>query len=288
MNNRKIGTIFLASAAIFAGANGHAYASGYGLRKSTADQTGTAFVGGAAKAYDASTVWFNPAGMALLDNNEVEAGLNYISPTVGFSGSNSNPLTGGNVSGGTRSNNIAPAATGSNFGVFVLNPRWRVGFSVTAPFGQRVAYGDDFFGRYQSLVTSVTDINLSIAASYKVNDHFSIGGGPEIDYFSARLTQALNIPVLSAATGQDPIAQITGNNIGFGYNLGALYQFDDNTRVGIDYHSRIRHNLDGGQKITVPSLYGELSSCGCRAACRLQRLVHDQHHFARCYLPRAV
>ncbi|HTQ72128.1 MAG TPA: outer membrane protein transport protein, partial [Acidocella sp.] len=171
--------MLLASVALLAGASGVAHASGYGLRETTADQLGTAFVGGAAKAYDASTVWYNPAGMALLDDNEFEAGVSLISPTIGFSGSNTNPLTGGTVNGGTRSNNIAPAASGANFGVLALNPRWRIGFSVTAPFGQRIAYADDFYGRYQSLVTSVTDINFAIAASYKVNDHFSIGGGPE-------------------------------------------------------------------------------------------------------------
>ena len=143
--------------------------------------------------------------------------------------------------------------------MLVLNPRWRIGFSVTAPFGQRIAYADDFYGRYQSLVTSVTDLNFAIAASYKVNDHLSIGGGPEFDYFNARLTQALNIPILSAATGQDPIAEIYGNNFGVGYNLGVLYKINDNTRIGLDYHSRIRHNIYGAQKISVPALYGELS-----------------------------
>ncbi|HTQ70491.1 MAG TPA: outer membrane protein transport protein, partial [Acidocella sp.] len=75
----------------------------------------------------------------------------------------------------------------------------------------------------------------------------------------ARLTQALNIPTLSAATGQDPIAEIHGNNIGVGYNLGVLYKINDNSRIGLDYHSRIRHNIYGAQKISVPALYSALS-----------------------------
>src|SRR5271165_6427003 len=239
------------------GAVGPAFASGYGLREATSDSMGNAFSGGPAKAYDASTVWTNPAGMALLDDNELTTGISYISPTVNFTGTATDPVTGGNttgVTGHSNGNNIAPAASAATFAVFKLAPAWRIGFSLTAPFGQRISYPDNFVGRYQSLVTSVTDINLGMAVSYKVNDQFSVGGGPNFDYFDARLTQAINTP-LSPLTGQDAFADTHGNNIGIGYNLGALYKFDDATRVGIDYRSRIRHDLSGETKITVPSSY---------------------------------
>ena len=243
------------------GTAGQAYAAGYALSEGTANSLGTAFSGAPAKAYDASTAYTNPAGMALLDNNEFTTGLSYIDPTVKFSGTATDPVTGGNttgVTGGSHGNNISPAASGASFFVFKLAPAWRLGFSLTAPFGQQIAYPDDFVGRYQSLVTSVTDINLGMAVSYKVNDHFSVGGGPNIDYFDARLTQALATP-LSPVTGQDAFADVHGNNIGFGYNLGALYKFDDATRIGIDYRSRIRHNIDGETRVTVPSIYSTIS-----------------------------
>ncbi len=236
-----------------------AFASGFALREGTADWLGNAFAGESAKAYDASTVWTNPAGMVRLDQDEIDGSVSYIAPSFNFTGSNTNPLTGGNVSGTTGGNAIAPAASGSLFGVWVLSPKFRLGFSVTSPYDERVSYPGDFVGRYQSLVSSITDINFGLALSYKVNDHLSIGGGPNVDYFDARLTQALNVPFLSAATGQDPLADIHGNDLGVGYNVGILYQFDDATRIGIDYRSRIRHNITGEEKITVPALYSLLS-----------------------------
>lgn len=254
--------VFFASALGLAGAtclSSAAFASGFALREGTADWLGNAFAGENAKAYDASTVWSNPAGMVRLDQNEIDGAVSYIAPSFRFTGTNSNPLTGGNVSGTTGGNDIAPAASGSLFGVWALSPRFRLGFSVTSPFGERISYPGDFVGRYQSLVSSITDINFGLALSYKVNDHLSIGGGPNIDYFDARLTQALNVPVLSAATGQDPIADTHGNSLGVGYNIGILYQFDDATRIGIDYRSRIRHNITGEQKITVPAIFSLLS-----------------------------
>ncbi len=250
--------IMLASAAGFAGAmafGAPVFASGFGLHEGSADSMGNAFAGDTAKAYDASTVWSNPAGMALLDQSELQGGVSFIGPSLHFSGSATNPLTGGHTSGVTGGNAIAPAASGASYGVWALAPRWRLGFSVTAPFGERVSYPQNFMGRYQSLASNITDLNFGLALSYKINDHFSVGGGPNVDYFTARLTQNLNTPVLSALTRQDPIADIHGNSMGVGYNLGALYQIDENTRIGIDYRSRIRHNITGAQKITVPAIY---------------------------------
>jgi long-chain fatty acid transport protein len=232
-----------------------AHASGFGLREGSADWLGNAFAGGEAKAYDASTVWANPAGMALLDSNEFDGAASMIAPSIRFSGSASNPLTATSTSGVQGGNGIAPAASGALFGVMVLSPNWRVGFSVNAPFGERISYPADFLGRYQSLVSNITDMNFGVAVSYKINDQLSIGGGPNFDYFQARLTQNLNVPTLSALTGQDPVADIHGNSLGVGYNLGALYKLDDATRIGIDYRSRIRHDITGAQSISIPAIY---------------------------------
>jgi len=237
-----------------------AHAGGFGLREGSADWLGTAFAGDQAKAYDASTVWSNPAGMALLNNDEIDGDVSVIAPDTKFSGHASNPLTPGvNTSGGQGGNSIAAAATGATFGVMTLGPNWRLGFSVTSPFGERVSYPGDFVGRYQSLVSSITDINFGLAASYKINDQLSVGGGPNFDYFQARLTQNLNVPALSALTGQDPVADVHGNDLGVGYNLGVLYQPDDSTRIGIDYRARIRHNINGAQTISIPAIYSVLS-----------------------------
>jgi long-chain fatty acid transport protein len=234
--------------------SGAAFASGFGLREGAADWLGTAFAGDEAKAYDASTAWSNPAGMALLNQDEFDGNLSIISPSLKFTGTASNPI-GGNVTGVSGGNGIAPAATGATFGVLTLGPDWRVGFGLTAPFGERVAYPTGWVGRYQSLVSSITDIAFSLAVSYKVNDQLSVGGGPVFDYFSARLTQSINAGLLSAGTGEDATSDVHGNNIGVGYNLGALYQLDANNRIGIDYRSRIAHSIDGAQIVTVPGIY---------------------------------
>lgn len=234
-----------------------AHASGFGLREGSPDWIGTGTAGDEAKAYDASTAWTNPAGMALLEDDQFDGAISLIAPAIHFRGNATTP-DGLPVDGSQGGNDIAPAAAGVNFGVLTLGPNWRVGFSVTAPFGERTAYPEDFVGRYQGLVSSITDINFGLAVSYKVNDHFSIGGGPSFDYFDARLTQALYAGQLSQFTGQDPIADVHGNSLGVGYNIGILYRLDDATRIGADYHSRIRHSITLSQTVSIPAIYGAL------------------------------
>ena len=97
-------------------------------------------------------------------------------------------------------------------------------------------------------------MNLTISAAYRINEHISVGAGPVIDYFNVRLTQALNIGV-NQLVG-DPVADLHGEDVSAGFNVGGLYQFNDDTRVGLDYRSRITHSINGSQYVSVPQLLG--------------------------------
>ena len=77
----------IAAACVAAGATA-AHASGFALREGSADWMGNAFAGETAKAYDASTVFTNPAGMVRLNQSEFDASVNGIFPTINFSGAN--------------------------------------------------------------------------------------------------------------------------------------------------------------------------------------------------------
>ena len=246
-----------AVAAYAFGATTKAQASGFALREGSTDWMATAFAGDTAKAYDASTVWSNPAGMVLLNQNEIDASINGIFPSINFTGANF-VGPGSTTPGTTNGNLIQSAATGGAYAVWSVTPDFKIGFGADSPFGQRVSNPGTFVGRYQSLVSSITDEQFTISAAYKINEQWSIGGGPVIDFFSARLTQALNIGPASAITG-DPDADLHGSDTAVGYNLGVLYQPTPDLRFGLDYRSRIQHSISGTQSIYVPPLVGLLS-----------------------------
>jgi long-chain fatty acid transport protein len=253
--SRVLAVSALATAGAVGGAGG-AEAAGFALREGSADWMANAFAGETAKAYDASTTFTNPAGMVRLNANEIDASVNGIFPSATFSGANfvGPTLTTPGTQGG---NVIQAAATGATFAVWDFSPDLKFGFAATSPFGQRVSNPTDFVGRYQSLVSSITDLNFSISTAYRINEHISIGGGAVIDYLNARLTEAINIGV-NQLVG-DPVGDVHGDNVAAGFNLGALYQFDDNTRVGLDYRSRITHSINGTQSVFVPPLLAAAS-----------------------------
>jgi long-chain fatty acid transport protein len=232
---------------------GNARASGFELREGSADWMANAFAGDTAKSYDASTVWSNPAGMTRLNQNEIDGSINGIFPSINFSGAN---YVGGTATtpGSTGGNLIQSAATGGVYGLWSVTPDFKLGLAIDAPFGQRVSNPADFVGRYQSIVSSITDLAFDLSAAYKFNEQWSIGGGPVIDTFTARLTQAVNTGPY-AALG-DPVADLHGSNVGVGYTLGVLYQPTQDLRFGVDYRSRIQHDISGTQSIFIPPAIG--------------------------------
>jgi long-chain fatty acid transport protein len=255
-DHRNIGLIWLATGCMVLLPE-LAVAAGFQVRAGSPDWAANAFAGMAAKGYDASTAWSNPAAMTLLPDSELAGGLNAIVPSARFSGEN---LVGPfPTPGQTGGNDATAAATASLAGVWSASQDLKFGFSLESPFGQRLSYPFDFVGRYQSLVSSVTDIELGMVAAYRINEHISIGGGPIVDYFQTRLTSAINTGPTAALTG-DPIADVHhAQDWSAGYHLGALYEFDSGLRTGIDYRSRIREQLEGEQSVSIPPLLAALS-----------------------------
>jgi long-chain fatty acid transport protein len=127
--------------------------------------------------------------------------------------------------------------------------------AATTPFALRSNYPTDFVGRYQALSSSVSATDLTLSAAIRLTEHLSIGGGPVIDYLQTRLTDAVNAGPGPLTDLQD---EIKGDSVSLGYNLGLLYAFDDRTRMGLDYHSRIPHTLGVGNALSAPQPFTAL------------------------------
>ena len=73
--------------------SGTASASGFQLQNQNAAGTGVAFAGAAAVAEDASTIFFNPAGMTYLPmGHTIAAGGSVIHRSVKFSNNGTTPM----------------------------------------------------------------------------------------------------------------------------------------------------------------------------------------------------
>ncbi|MBB4284364.1 OmpP1/FadL family transporter [Roseospira goensis] len=222
-------------------AAGPAVASGFQLKEQGAEGLGNAYAGASAKAYDPSTAFFNPAGMTRLSGTHVGASGAYIMPSARFSGGATSAF-GTPIAGGSGGDAAVDAFIPSVYGVTELTDDLRLGLAINVPFGLSTEYDAGWVGRYQALDSYLESISLMPSLAYRITDGLSVAAGPVFQYTSVRLTTAINNLGLLP---HDGLQKLTGQDLGFGFNVAALYEFNDTTRIGINYRSRVHHTFDG-------------------------------------------
>jgi long-chain fatty acid transport protein len=248
---RKIG---LACFAV--GATQGAAASGFQLIEQNASGLGNAYAGQAAAAENASTVFFNPAGMTMLPGRQVSGALHLIGPSAKF-----------NDNGGTRSpaNASLPAAgtnggdaggwipTGNAYASWQLSPQLWTGLGISAPFGLKTDYDASFAGRFQSRLAEFKSLDINPSIAYKVNDAFSLGGGVSYQHGEITLNR-------SFFAGTELPQSVKLSDSAWGWNIGAMVNLTPKTRLGLAYRSSISYDLGGTVSVTGVGAAGAKAS----------------------------
>jgi len=231
----------LAAGLALAGCASFVHAAGFALVEQNASGLGNAYAGAAAVAEDASTIYFNPAGMTLLPDRQLVVAGHLIKPRAEFSGTVT-PGIGGGDGGDAGGLALVPNA----YYAFRLTPDVYLGVGMNAPFGLKTEYDPDWIGRYQAIKSEVKTININPSIAYKVSDSLSLGAGLNIQWVEATLTnrQPLPAPV--------PLVTIKGDDYGWGYNLGVLWQATPATRLGLSYRSEVDYTLEGTSSVSDP------------------------------------
>jgi len=240
----------------------HAFGAGFALIEQSVSGLGTAFSGGAAVAEDASTIYYNPAGMTRLEGQQVLAGVHVIVPSTELSVATAQNVLGGSL-GTSNGGDAGSAGIAPNFYyVNRINSRVALGLGVNAPFGLSTDYDKDWVGRYHAVESDVITININPSFAYKVNEQLSIGVGASAQYIDATLSSMVDGGLVAAQLGaalapSDPANDIFVENKAddwsYGFNLGMLYEFNKNTRIGAAYRSEVKHTLQGDAVAVVPA-----------------------------------
>jgi long-chain fatty acid transport protein len=257
-----------------AAASSPASAAFFQIAEQSASGMGNAFAGGAAAAEDASTMWYNPAGMTRLGRPQLVASGSYIVPSftadVTSASTTVGPVGGGGGNGGQ------PAFVPSLYAALPISARFAVGAGINAPFGLVTDYPANWAGRYYALRSDIKTVNINLAGAFKFHDALSVGLGVNHQSLEAELTQAVDfaslctlgqafVPGASAACGvghsppfiqpgnpNDGKATITAKGDAWGYNAGILSQIG-RTRVGAAYRSQMKYKLDGSFDMAAPA-----------------------------------
>src|SRR5882672_9675607 len=242
----------LAVAGAFAGGASQAHASAFALIEQNASGLGNSYAGAAAAAEDASTIYYNPAGMRLLPGGmQVSAGLALINLSAKFSDSGS-VAAGGRTLGGSGGDAGDLSAVPNAYFAMDVAPNWKVGVGVSVPFGLKTEYDPTWMGRFQAIKSDISTLNLNPSASYKLNETVSLGFGVNYQSIDAEFTNAVNL-----GAGGETTADIKAKDSGsLGYNLGAMFQLAPDTRLGVSYRSPIKYHLTGTANFASPLVRG--------------------------------
>lgn len=223
--------------------SGSVLASGFALTEQNASGLGNAYAGGAAIAEDASTVFFNPAGMSRLSGTQVVVAANLIKPSAKFSGTGANNNMGGDAG--------SLATVPNGYFVMDVKPGLKFGLGVNVPFGLQTEYDSAWAGQNQAIKSKIDTYNINPSLAYQVNEALSIGAGVNYQHISGELT-SYGGPILGTES-------VSGTDNGWGYNVGALYSVNANTRVGLAYRSAISYTLKGAVGTSFPAANSPVS-----------------------------
>jgi len=243
--------------------SGAASASGFQLMEQGSG-LGNAYAGSAAKANDASTIFWNPAGMTQLQAREVSGGLTAVRPSFKFNDKGSAVGVfgpGGRAAAGDGGDAGGWAFIPNGYLSWALNKDLYIGIGIGAPFGNATKYDKFWRGSAQSDEFDIRTININPSIAYRVNEKVSLGAGfswqkIEADYYR----QAAIEPVFGLALPQVE-SHMSLSDDAWGWNIGALFTLSPSTKVGLSYRSAIQYHTDGKVKLS-----GDGTPAGDRAA----------------------
>jgi len=242
---------------------GTAVSGGFFLFEQSVKSFGNAFAGAESSAEDASTIFYNPAGITRLPGSQFELGANVIIPSADFDnqGSTTSPLLGGAPLTGGDGGDGGKAAVVPNFYFSQeITPRLHAGLGVNTPFGLETNYSRDWVGRYHAVKSELTTINFNPTLAVKLHEMVSVGAGFNAMYFDTKLTNAVDYGGIGARVGAptlpqslDGFAKVTADTWGYGWNVGVLVTPTETLRLGFAYRSSVDFDLTGDADFSVPA-----------------------------------
>jgi len=230
------------------GFSGNTLASGFQLWEQDGASIGDYHAGRAAEASDASIAYYNPSGLILIPNQQVVIGLDPILTSFKYDGTIQVNTLGpfdfpvNNAQGGTFNavpdlHYAAPIASNLVFG-----------FSVVAPFGLKTDYDHDTPLQYAATLTSLRVTDVTPSVGFALNDKISAGFGLDFEHAKAEL----DLVGTAFTPLNDTNSTNTGSSNKTGFHAGLMFQYSEQTRFGLSYHSRVTHHLDGDSHFDGP------------------------------------
>lgn len=207
---------------------------------------------------DASTLVYNPAGLAKLEGNQIAMGNTVLVPLIHYKSTN----------GSSEDEAINPADIPSFFAS--LNTpidHLKVGGGLNAPFGLVTRYSSTENFKYTGFSNQIKGLYYTLGGAYEATPWLSIGGGGAFVDARVKQNSKLNATFINNANGLpgsfgDTNTELDVDGSGYGWNLGVLLTPCDQYAVGFYYRSSVHvplrgeYNADNIQGAVMQSIFG--------------------------------
>ncbi|NAW57249.1 MULTISPECIES: outer membrane protein transport protein [unclassified Vibrio] len=216
-----------------------AHSAGFQVAEHSASGLGRAFSGEAAVADNAAVLARNPSAMTLFDRAQFSGALTVIDPEVDVW-----DRTNGESAKDVAPVQFVPAA----YYISPVNEKWAWGIGMFTTYGVATDYPDNIQAGDLAGDTSLISVNLNPSVAYRINDNFSIGAGVNLVYAQAELTRHKGaLAPFFGGSASDKLIGLEGDTFGWGWNVGAMYEINQNNRFGFGYRSKVDLDFDDGE-----------------------------------------
>jgi long-chain fatty acid transport protein len=193
----------------------------------------------AARAYDPSAIYFNPAGLGFQTRNQISLGTTLIMPDVAFFGPyqfNSNEKTE------MTRQIFAPFNV---YATYHVSDDLHVGVGAYNAFGLGTKWPDDWAGKFITTQADLQSTFITPTVAYRVSDELAVGIGVNYAFGEVTIRRVVSDPF-------DPHGTVTMklDASSFGFNAGILYRPSSDLSVGLSYRSSITLNATGTADFT--------------------------------------
>lgn len=258
------------------------HASGYNFGTQSVSAMSTADAS-AAEAADAGTIYYNPAGLTKLKDPQISLNLVVAKPDATYKNAEAQYFSGIAVEG-QHSGSVATDWTMIPHGYlsWPISPTITAGLGIYVPFGASAEHSRNSVLRYSTNKTELRTLDINPTLAFEINPQHSIGVGIIAQYATAKLRKFADFSPRLAAYGvgagqADGYAQMEADDWGVGFNVGWMWDINEQARIGASYRSAIDHTLSGhtnwklnGPAFAIPG-YGDLFADGIRASGYVER-----------------
>lgn len=187
-------------------------AAGFDFPFQSTSGQGTAQANGA-EAVDATTVYYNPAGMTRLHHEMVSQGGRILNAHGHFENEDTTDANNQETSGGNGGSFLPKMIGGGE--LYEVMPAYDgvvLGLGVFVPFGANINYKSDWAGRYFLDSAAIEAININPSIAYRLDEHHSIGFGVSAEVVHLKMKLQADIKGASIGLAENAIHRLETSN----------------------------------------------------------------------------